>query len=120
MDGIAEWMGLVKAMYYTNRFAWFTQQADGELKYVSHCRDFDPKIKDEIFLLVMAHAVQSGCEIIIARKAVKTSKYINIECVMTVKGQIYRSMGMNFQTAIVNCISQYVNNLNYEKRVKTN
>ena len=114
MDDIAKWLGYIKAVNYTGKLAYFKLVGSSrDMKFIVRVKDFNPKINNEIFITVVDYAVQQGAEISVHRKAVKTSKYINIEAVMSINNQIYRSLGANIRTAIVNCIQKYVNNLNH-------
>jgi len=119
MDGIARWMGLTKAVYYTARMGYFKKKGRGvpKLHFVCHVKDFDPAHNAKMFIEVFNFAVEQGCYFTVHKKQVKTSKHINKEAVLEIDRQIYRCIGMKAQVAIVHTIQAYVNNLIYEGKL---
>jgi hypothetical protein len=111
-------MGLVKAVNYTNKMAWF-RETRGELRFICHVKDFDPRTSALTYIDLVDVAIQRGAEITVHRKAEKNSKYVNIEAVMEISGQIHRAIGMSVQTATVNCITGYVEKLTHDKELET-
>jgi len=116
MDELAQWMGLTKAVNYTGKMAWFRKTKTG-LRYICDVKDFDPK-KDPLILMELIDiTIQNGADITLHKKFNKTSRYMNVEAVLEISGQIHRAIGMNIQTAAVNCISRYVNNLKHHNNL---
>ena len=117
MDSLAKYIGLTKAVNHTGKLAYFETRRGGALKFVCNIKDFDPRDNAVVYVTLMDAIVKAGAEITVHHKELKNSRFVRYEAVMEINRQIYRAVGTGCQSAIVNCIRRYIDNLEREGKL---
>lgn len=119
MEHLAKWMGLIKAVNHTGRWAYFKTLKGGTLRYICDVKDFDPRVNKSVYTGLMDVIVERGAEITVHHKNLKNNATMRYEAVMEINKQIYRAIGASCQPAIVNCIRKYIENLGKDAKLGT-
>lgn len=111
MNTLAEWANYKTMMYHTGKLSYFKHVGPDDYLFISHVKDYDPRINRDQFIDLLNVAVDRGVKITIEKKRNKIKKYMNVSGTCELDGRIGSAQSIDFQRAFVNSLKHIVKNI---------